>query len=837
MSTASVSTSFVLELALEITAILMVTLLAAACCRRASAALRHAILAAGMITVLLFPAGSWFWQATLPQVKGLAWLVPEGEESSSPHLDGVAEFKAVVQAEANARADESVGPAGSVLPGIERTTRPAQERQAQRDAGAAARSGNRKSAGSTFLLLLGTIWALGAGVLLFSWFCAARRLRAALATSEPVSPQLRRLATQVGIPGSVQILRARGVLGPLSCQPFRPTLLLPSDATGWSEETLRAVLAHENAHLMRKDLHLEFLRRVFLLATWMHPLAIHLSRSLLRERERACDDLALASGVPVRSFARTLVHLAARPRSISMALACPVLRRSSELESRVRALLDGRLVRRPASLVQRTFVSCVAGATACALAAVTAEPVAAASPKKPLDAWRDLRPDESPYRSRRGFARALAKLKAGMPAAEARHILGEPDDVRTSRDGKISTTRTKEIWRYGTNGHLTLPTLGSVYIDKNDQVQYVYGAREPKVGQRFAEQELRDHLRVLARVDSYSNGSGFHPRRLIRAVNRLQPLGREQALLVLDEFLRVTSAFHGPGRDGVFLVLRTLFEVPEKEGFMRRMAIGAFMPEEPSNKRDAPRYPIVLQDDIPFLIANGSMLAGRAERPESHLAYFAKVGVLRARPLRPTPHPVQAFRTLLDSPQWFFSKKAQSDWMKGIVARQVLRLVDSVRRLDEVENEGTLPRDRNKHEDVFEALQMLRIQWDESQQIYTFRDGTSLAPLVRKHYATETFAPKLSKHLEVRFVRRSERSGSFTLEQRTGEGDLAHVYLHDASRPDGPALASITPERRAGASPTSVQSISKRTKLAPGTAVFLVVTWQGVSHRSRVFVP
>ena len=70
----------------------------------------------------------------------------------------------------------------------------------------------------------------------------------------------------------------------------------------------------------------------------------------------------------------------------------------------------------------------------------------------------------------------MSKLKEGMSEAEVFALLGKPDDIRTHEDpGGISTTRTKEIWRYGTDGHLTFPTLGCVYLDTAGQVQYVYG--------------------------------------------------------------------------------------------------------------------------------------------------------------------------------------------------------------------------------------------------------------------------------------------------------------------------------------------------------------------------
>ena len=69
--------------------------------------------------------------------------------------------------------------------------------------------------------------------------------------------------------------------------------------------------------------------------------------------------------------------------------------------------------------------------------------------------------------SRLEFARAISKLRVGMPKAEVARLLGRPDDIRTQYDpGGIPFGGTKEIWRYGTAGHLTTATLGQVFIDE-----------------------------------------------------------------------------------------------------------------------------------------------------------------------------------------------------------------------------------------------------------------------------------------------------------------------------------------------------------------------------------
>src|SRR5262245_43818598 len=87
---------------------------------------------------------------------------------------------------------------------------------------------------------------------------------------------------------------------------------------------------------------------------------------------------------------------------------------------------------------------------------------------------QDLRSVEPTQRAK--FASDMAQLVQGMPKTQVEKILGKPDDIKTQNDpGGIPTNETKEIWCYGTNGHLTFPTLGQVFIREDNRVQYIYG--------------------------------------------------------------------------------------------------------------------------------------------------------------------------------------------------------------------------------------------------------------------------------------------------------------------------------------------------------------------------
>lgn len=346
-----------------------------------------------------------------------------------------------------------------------------------------------------------------------------------------------------------------------------------------------------------------------------------------------------------------------------------------------------------------------------------------------------------PPRTRPQFARAISELTVGMPEKDVLRQLGRPDDVRTEHDpGGISTVGTKEIWRYGTSGHLTTATLGQIYIDKNDQVQYVFGKGTPPPKGMFEEKNLRVVLDALGEVPSYNAGWRYNPREVIRAVNLLQPLGKEKSLAAIDEFLRVASHFHDSGREGVFLVLRTLFDVPADPGYMPPMLVGAPTPAEPDGHSLLPRFPIAIEGDIPFLLVEGYSLAGFPEQPESHVAYFRKHGQVRAKPLAPSDRPFVELETLARSPH--------DENRRKFFGEQLLRLADTVYRVEPEERTGELlpfgDKDAAKRNRIIEEATALRIRWDANAQQYTFLNGISLPKPPRRYYRREIWRPAVA---------------------------------------------------------------------------------------------
>ena len=80
---------------------------------------------------------------------------------------------------------------------------------------------------------------------------------------------------------------------PVTMGLFRPIVVLPPGWERWPGATLRAVLAHEGAHVARRDPFVAALASLNRCLFWFHPLAWWLRRALALTAEQACDEAAL----------------------------------------------------------------------------------------------------------------------------------------------------------------------------------------------------------------------------------------------------------------------------------------------------------------------------------------------------------------------------------------------------------------------------------------------------------------------------------------------------------------------------------------------------------------
>jgi len=175
----------------------------------------------------------------------------------------------------------------------------------------------------------------------------------------------------------LRLLVSDAVPSPLSWGWRRPVILIDPDTLAQPGEA-EAILAHEVAHIARRDWPVLMLTRLAAALFWFNPLVWLLEREVVQQAEEAADCEAAACVEPAR-YARTLLSWAqVNGRMIPANSIAPS---GSALARRVRAILDRRSRERPAGSPLTAFAALLCIAIAAPVAAM--QLVQAARPPAP----------------------------------------------------------------------------------------------------------------------------------------------------------------------------------------------------------------------------------------------------------------------------------------------------------------------------------------------------------------------------------------------------------------------------------------------------------------------
>lgn len=158
----------------------------------------------------------------------------------------------------------------------------------------------------------------------------------------------------------VAVLRSPNLAAPAAIGILRPRIVLPA-ALDLGRDELEAILAHERAHVARRDNLLALLDAALGAALWFHPLVWIARRILARAREEACDEIVVAqSGAETYLAALANVcRAAAAPRVAGVS--CIV---SNTLRERMEVIMTLSLRRAlPHRIVVAAAVALLAGVT------------------------------------------------------------------------------------------------------------------------------------------------------------------------------------------------------------------------------------------------------------------------------------------------------------------------------------------------------------------------------------------------------------------------------------------------------------------------------------------
>jgi beta-lactamase regulating signal transducer with metallopeptidase domain len=166
--------------------------------------------------------------------------------------------------------------------------------------------------------LLIAVWVIGILVAALRQAQASIWLRALLAQAKPchsseMNTVFHALACEMGHSRPPRLREVSGLPAPVVAGTFNPVVIVPTDlAEHWDVATLRPVLAHELAHVQRRDPLWAAMANAVSMLYWWNPLVHRLSSGISVIREMICDDIATRFARCPREYAATLVDLAER---------------------------------------------------------------------------------------------------------------------------------------------------------------------------------------------------------------------------------------------------------------------------------------------------------------------------------------------------------------------------------------------------------------------------------------------------------------------------------------------------------------------------------------------
>ena len=130
------------------------------------------------------------------------------------------------------------------------------------------------------------------------------------------------LQRQLGIKRAIQYLECGWLQAPAVIGWIRPIILLPVWAlTGLDEAQLRAVIAHELAHVRRLDPFVNLLQVLVETLLFYHPAVWWLNKRIRAERELCCDEIAVSLTGNRLEYAKVLTLMAEWEKAPALAMA------------------------------------------------------------------------------------------------------------------------------------------------------------------------------------------------------------------------------------------------------------------------------------------------------------------------------------------------------------------------------------------------------------------------------------------------------------------------------------------------------------------------------------
>lgn len=224
--------------------------------------------------------------------------------------------------------------------------------------------GNKQSGGSfvsLMMMLFPFVWLAITLFLLGRLIAKLTRLKhlrqtSSLQTGDNINFLMQETAGNFGYEKQfVTILRNDAVEVPVAWGLFRHFIIIPKDFEKLPAENCRLILIHELAHIKRYDFVTRIFAEILCAVLWFQPLAWAARKNLKETQERAADDCVLKMGEKASSYAKLLLEWNDRLSGKGFSIV-PGAVEQKGLKSRLEAILNPRLRRRPVTIVEISVI-------------------------------------------------------------------------------------------------------------------------------------------------------------------------------------------------------------------------------------------------------------------------------------------------------------------------------------------------------------------------------------------------------------------------------------------------------------------------------------------------
>jgi uncharacterized protein (TIGR03435 family) len=202
---------------------------------------------------------------------------------------------------------------------------------------------SQNSATSAVAIVLLSIWLVGFAGILFARWIRWRRISTAIRQARRVGDgrafdALNCMQRISGLARPIAMVTSETLLEPGVFGIWHPVLLWPTHLSErLSDSQIEAILAHELAHVVRRDNLTAALHMAVEAIFWFHPVVWWIGARLVDERERACDEAVVQLGSDPAVYAESILKTC--EFCVESLLACVAGVTGSDLKKRIERIM------------------------------------------------------------------------------------------------------------------------------------------------------------------------------------------------------------------------------------------------------------------------------------------------------------------------------------------------------------------------------------------------------------------------------------------------------------------------------------------------------------------